>query len=164
MKLFMGIDPSPETSGVALWDAEARRCIEPVPKATDDEVLAMIDRLKPDLVGIEWMTATNQNFGLSTLSTVRHEMRLHYAIASVMPQPPLEVTRIKVRQHFLGRSNGGDKLVNDAIAASLGFTSQEAAKGTRRDPGPLYGVATHAWAALAVAMRMAHNYYAPPGA
>ena len=57
----------------------------------------------------------------------------------------LLITRGEVKQHLLGRATGSDTDVRRALIDIFGDP------GTKKDPGRLYGVKGHGWAALAVA-------------
>lgn len=61
------------------------------------------------------------------------------------------VSRIDVKKSLLGRASGNDAAVRQAIYDRYGGTRQRAA-GTKKSPGPIYGIKSHAMAALAVAM------------
>lgn len=73
-------------------------------------------------------------------------------IAAAEPMRVERIFRTRVKEHLLGARKGKDSDVNQALADRFGGT---AAKGTKRAPGPLYGVAGDIWAALAVAVTWA---------
>jgi hypothetical protein len=58
------------------------------------------------------------------------------------------VTRRTVKLHVLGRSNlkGSDPLIRQSLISAIGEP------GTKRKPGPTFGLTSHAWSALAVAV------------
>jgi hypothetical protein len=58
------------------------------------------------------------------------------------------ILRTKIRAHLCGTSKSGDPEVRAAILDRFGGRKQ--AQGTAKSPGPLYGIAKHNWAALAV--------------
>lgn len=62
------------------------------------------------------------------------------------------LSRLEVKQHLLGRSTGTDADVSAALLDVYGFRSAREAKGTVKEPGPLFGIANDLWAALAVAV------------
>ena len=65
---------------------------------------------------------------------------------------PALLFRDDVKKHILGRSSRvGDKEVRRALIERWGG-DEKVVKGTKASPGPLYGVASHAWAALAVGL------------
>lgn len=67
-----------------------------------------------------------------------------------------QLTRSKVRSHILGRGftkqqSSTDTLIRAAMIERFGG-SDEAAKGSKASPGPLYGFSNDLYAALAVAL------------
>jgi len=56
------------------------------------------------------------------------------------------IYRRDVKLHLCGSSRAKDANIRQALIDRLGPI------GTKKDPGPLYGVKSHAWAALAVAV------------
>lgn len=60
------------------------------------------------------------------------------------------IYRAKVRGH-LGASKGGDAAVRAALIQRFG-PYKEQAIGKRSAPGPLFGITSHEWAALAIAV------------
>lgn len=60
------------------------------------------------------------------------------------------ILRSKVRGH-LGASRGGDAAVRQALIERFG-PHKETAVGLKKSPGPLFGVTSHEWSALAIAV------------
>jgi hypothetical protein len=58
--------------------------------------------------------------------------------------------RSKVRAH-LGASKGGDAAVRQALIERFGPYKEDAI-GKKHSPGPLYGITSHEWSALAIAV------------
>lgn len=66
------------------------------------------------------------------------------------PQRFDRLLRSKVRGH-LGASKGGDAAVRQALIERFG-PYREDAIGKRSRPGPLFGITSHCWSALAIAV------------
>lgn len=64
------------------------------------------------------------------------------------------VPRLSVKLHLCGSARAKDANVRQALIDRFG-PGKEAAIGLKRSPGPLFGVTSHAWAALAVAVTVA---------
>lgn len=62
---------------------------------------------------------------------------------------PVEVYRQDVKLHLCHSTKAKDANIRQALLDLLG------PQGTKRAPGPTYGVSSHAWAALAVAVTVA---------
>ena len=62
------------------------------------------------------------------------------------------ISRKDVKLHLCGTLQKiGDKQIRESLIERFG-PGEKAAKGSKKQPGPLYGVAGHYWAALAVAV------------
>lgn len=66
------------------------------------------------------------------------------------PRPFERLLRSKVRGH-LGASKGGDAAVRQALIDRFG-PYKEHAIGKKATPGPLFGIKSHEWSALAIAV------------
>jgi hypothetical protein len=62
--------------------------------------------------------------------------------------PYMLVFRKDVKVHFCGSNKAKDSNVMHAVADKFG--GLKAAKGTKKNPGPLYGFSADMWAALAI--------------
>ena len=69
-------------------------------------------------------------------------------------RPVRRVFRRDVKMHLCGSARAKDANVRQALIDRYG-PGKEAAIGRKATPGPLYGVTTHVWAALAVAVTAA---------
>ena len=65
--------------------------------------------------------------------------------------PHTKVYRTAVKSHLCHSARAKDANVRQALIDKFG-PGKEAAIGTKKKPGPLYGVTSHVWAALAVAV------------
>ena len=67
------------------------------------------------------------------------------------------VKRLAVLHHLgiKGNAKGKDGLVIDRCCDMFGGPPRRAAQGLSKSPGPLYGVAGHAWQALGIALTVA---------
>lgn len=66
------------------------------------------------------------------------------------PRKVTLIPRKDVKAHLCGVTTAKDKDVREAIVYRFG--GKDKAIGTKKEPGPLYGVAGDMWAALAVAL------------
>lgn len=166
MTTIIGIDPGPSTSGFVVMETGrgVLPCVRWSDAAVDSADLArlaasaLID-YDPAIVAIEWLTTYGRAVGASVLDTARivgqvegvlKERRSHAEVVLV--------TRPDVC-HELCQSRSATKA--QVRAACLAIYSAEGVPqgggacrqvGTKRDPGPLYGVRSHAWDALATAL------------
>lgn len=104
------------------------------------------------VVAIEMVASYGMAVGKDVFETVRWIGRLQQACRD--PEAVRLVYRRDVKMHLCGNSKAKDANVRQALldlfpGAGGGKTPQI---GTKALPGPLYGVSSHAWSALAVAV------------
>jgi hypothetical protein len=66
------------------------------------------------------------------------------------PNPYTLISRREVKLHLCDTARANDAAVRDALLQLWG--GKVAAMGSKKAPGPLYGIASHRWSALAVAV------------
>lgn len=140
MTTVLAIDPGPVQSGLVKFDGMRALFAGVLP---NDDVLKIIADDNSDVMAIELFVATGQPLADESLYTVRWEER--FRLASGDPDGVLMIPRRNVKKAVGVSHQHGDKEVNAALVRILG------GKGTKADPGPCYGVTSHAWAALGVA-------------
>lgn len=152
--IVLGLDPGPTNCGAVIYDTEAREVLESHKSITTSAALALIYEVSSqfalDLVAIERM----QSYGIagsSLLRTAEVGGMLHHC-ASAMSCDVVWLYRREVLRGLdvTGKGNR-DSLVRQRLIEIHGG-DRASAVGTKAKPGPLYGVSSHAWAALAVAV------------
>ena len=150
---ILGIDPGPERCGVVVYCTTERRCI--FAQVLDTEPL-LFRRFKSlvvlhdvELVGIERV----QSYGIAGGSLLRTSEVVGRLWQSAIA---LEVAmRLVYRREVLSALDVSGKGSRDALVRArlleMHGGTRSAACGKKASPGPLYGVASHSWAALAVA-------------
>lgn len=68
-----------------------------------------------------------------------------------IPENVMRIDRARVKIFVCGRANVKDANVNAGLREMVGQ------KGTKKNPGPTFGVSSHAWAALGVAVTAANQ-------
>ena len=138
----LGIDPGPTESAYAVWDGQWIIQFATVP----NEVLLQDMRALvsvPDHCAIEQIRGYGLTAGNETFDTCwwsgRFFERFGERWSTMLP-------RKTIATHLCGHSKPGDKFIRQALIDRLG------APGTKRQPGPTYGVTGHVWAALAVSV------------
>ncbi len=74
--------------------------------------------------------------------------------AQLVGLPFAQVTRRDVKLHLCGNAQAKDPHVRRALLDHFG-PGKEVAVGSKKHPGPLYGIKSHGWSALAVAVTWA---------
>jgi len=151
--LILGIDPGPTASGVVLYCAAERRVLASASALTVDEVFRWIRGGTPtiylhDRVIIEQVMSQGQS-GNDLLRTAEVSGRFWQVALDVdcLDLPPVFMPRREVCSALAITGAGKDAQIREAMIEIHGGT-KAAAVGTKKKPGPLYGVSGHAWQAL----------------
>ena len=149
--ILVALDPGPVTSGLVVYDTDAQRVI----RSHAELVWPDVRRLLSDhLLSGAGVVCERTQAGPPSTDVVRTtEMVGRVMEWCDSTRTPLELLYRREVLAGLGVSARGpkDALVRSALI-DLHGTSRALAVGTRRAPGPLYGVTSHAWAALALAV------------
>jgi hypothetical protein len=108
----------------------------------------VLDRIKSpyrvNTLAIEMIAGMGMIVGKETFDTCRWIGRFQQAWYD--PESVRLVFRRDVKLHLCGNPRAKDPNIRQALIDKLG------PKGTKASPGPLYGVTSHAWSALAIAV------------
>ena len=143
--IILAIDPGTTQSGWVLFDGE--RVLDSGTYENGAVVqLIQSDGARRDVrtLAIERFEARGMPMGEDSIETVIWTGRFVQAWRD--PDAVLLVKRREVKSHLCGTSKAKDPHVRQALLDLLGPVGKKAA------PGPCYGVTSHAWAALAVAV------------
>lgn len=158
---ILGIDPGLRESGYVLLAGEL---VEGSGVLPNEEILSTV---LPSLgagavLAVEELGGQGRFVGLDELRTARwsgrFEERWNQLFALAWDTPRF-VLRSAVKLHLLGRATGNDAQVRRALVdlwggdeAAFGPKGQKVKKGEAKVRGPLHGISSHAWQALAVAV------------
>lgn len=152
-KKVLALDPGPVVSGAVL--VRLREHYPPLllQKWTGDDTGAMLKRFKTiprDVLAIEMIASYGMPVGAEVFETCVWIGRFLESSTS----PVERITRNKVKNLICHSSRAKDANIRRAIldmypATGGGKTPQI---GTKKQPGPLCGMAKHAWPALALAI------------
>lgn len=153
---ILAIDPGTEQSGWCVFDGEVVVASGVMP---NDEMLDYVQRshfaINAHDLAIEMIASYGMPVGREVFETCvwigRFVQAWHTSDAVRL------VYRRDVKMHLCGTAKAKDANIRQALLDRFprvggGKTPQV---GTKAQPGPLYGVSTHAWAALAVAILVA---------
>ena len=139
---ILSLDPGPEQTGWCLFEDGA--VVDSGTDPNHDVIVWVQHGQHADLLAIEMIAAMGMSVGASVFETVRWIGRYQQAWRD--PDAVRLVFRHEVKQHLCGNQRAKDPNVRQALIDRLG------APGTKKAPGGTYGVKTHAWSALAVAV------------
>lgn len=143
--LIYGVDPGTTETGWVLWDGER------VVRCGIDKNAVFLEQLRghcqdaePIPMFVEMIASYGMAVGFETFETCLWIGRF-IEVWSVLEFPWHLCYRIKIKTHHCHSAKATDANINQAIRDKYGVV------GTKKNPGPLYGVRKHVWSALAVA-------------
>ena len=144
----IAIDPGSTNSGVVSWSGERVLACGILP---NNEVIPWVaDQLRAIThgeasVGVEMIASYGMAVGAEVFDTCVWIGRFRQQLDDMgVPNDP--VFRGDVKVHLCGTKRAKDPNVRQALIDRLGKP------GTKKNPGPLFGISSHKWAALAVAV------------
>lgn len=154
--VVVGIDPGPEVSSAVVASVSGAsvrplRVVHDAPVATFESLLAELRATgAPVVVAIEMV----ESFGLAVGREVFETCVTIGRLLDMAARLGCDVRRIgrpEVKLAVCDSRRATDAQVREACLVAFGGT-KDVAVGTKKVPGPLYGVSGHAWAALAVVL------------
>lgn len=158
MNLLLAIDPGTIQSGWVLYSHG---------RVIDSGVMENADlrrRIRAgsfglgadDMIAVEMIASYGMAVGATTFRTVWWTGRFADAWLEFSGKLPVEVFRQEVKLHLCHSAKAKDANIRQALIDRFG------APGTKKNPGGTYGVKSHAWSALAVAVTV-HDRLAAEG-
>lgn len=158
--IILGIDPGEKSSGVVLFDSKANRVLDSysdfdnrglaVWLGANDGVWNLPNggSYEADCVVCEKPTAMGQPLSKNLVETIHWTGAMWWSWIDGDPKHWVWITRNEVKVAICGKCQG----VKDAhvlCGVQERFGGKDKCKGTKKEPGPCYGVSGHAWQALA---------------
>ena len=144
---LLAIDPGTHESGFVIYDG--RRVLQ-AGVLPNDEMLLRVRNSTEDHLAIEMIASYGMAVGKDVFETCVWIGRFKEAFRTAYSRPSAQrvmlVYRQAVKLHLCHTPRAKDTNIRQALIDRLG------APGTKKNPGPTYGVTKHAWAALAVAV------------
>lgn len=154
---ILAIDPGPTECGyVVLEDGKPTEC-EVVSTSSGvchdirDVVEFYCGEPGKTHVACEMVASYGMPVGIEVFETVYWTGRLCEIGAAYDDCKSVRIYRSTVKHHLCGSSKAKDANVRQALIDRFG-PGRELAVGTKKNPGPLYGISSHCWAALALAV------------
>jgi hypothetical protein len=141
----LALDPGTDETGWALLSREG--AVESSGITANDDVVTMLRKQRPGddgTLAIEMIASYGMPVGREVFETCVWIGRFMQAWPD--PNAVLLVTRGEVKLQLCGTPRAKDPNVRQALLDLLG------PQGTKKAPGPTYGVKSHAWSALGVAV------------
>jgi hypothetical protein len=142
MSSLLAIDPGTTESGwVVLEDGKV---VSSGVTPNQDMLLALQFPHAGDACAIEMIASYGMAVGREVFETCCWIGRFEQAWFSRTGHYPARVFRQQVKLHLCGSARAKDANIRQALLDLIG------PQGTKKAPGPTYGIKSHAWAALAV--------------
>lgn len=160
--LILSIDPGPTESAYVLYDTETKQ-IMPTFGKHPNELMVKFTRAYSEglasLLSIEMVASYGQRVGQTVFETCVWIGRFIQAWEEASGKHWIKVYRRKdVFAHLCPEGKPNDSAVRTAICNRYGGDAR-IAKGTKKNPGPLYGLKGDMFSALAVAITTAEVLY-----
>lgn len=147
--IILACDPGPEKSSFVWFDSESRR----VTSAMDYSNVQAYDRLSQfeeyDIFVIEKVACMGMAVGAEVFETV---FWTGIFCERARPKTYHRIKRGEIKMHLCGSMRAKDANIRQALIDKLG------PQGTKKNPGPTYGISKHLWSALAVAVTYAETH------
>lgn len=152
---ILAIDPGPEKSAYVLWNGKTWESAEITSNA---EVRCVLEDGDYDFVAIEMVACYGMPVGKEVFETCvwigRFEecwLNAAHPITGNESKTSFQlIYRRDIKHHFCNSAKAKDSNIRQAILDRFG--GKEQAIGRKVTPGPLYGIHSHLWAALAIAL------------
>lgn len=155
---ILGIDPGPTECGVCkLVDGVP---VEPRVMDTADCLCWLREPKRvADVIVIEKLECFGMAVGATVFETAYVIGRM-LEIIGAKDSEAILMPRRAAKLHLCGSSRAKDPNIRQALIDRFGGDKMTAI-GTRKRPGPLHGVKSHAWSALALAVTHAETHQTP---
>jgi hypothetical protein len=145
--IVLAIDPGPVESGYVLWNGTEVKESGHIPNGDLRYKMGLDYGILPGAVVIEMVASYGMAVGASVFETCVAIGRFQEAWHA--PDEVALMYRRIVKLHLCGTTKATDSNIRAALIDRLG------PPGTKKDPGPTFGIVKHLWAALALAVTAA---------
>jgi len=148
--IILGIDPGPKEHAFVWWDWQEKRVVELQTRPSFEVLYSSTQRsllANVQDIACEWIESYGMAVGQEVFRTVAGIGWLAGTIGREVRMVP----RKAVKMHLCNSMRAKDANIRQALIDRFG------SQGTKKSPGPLFGVSSHYWAALAVAVYAAET-------
>lgn len=146
--MILAIDPGPKESGFVLYDHEGKHPVVQSGKYDNERILSVFQGQRVPVV-VEMIEGRGMPVGQDVFETCVWIGR-YTEVFDVVGR----LFRREVKLHLCGSARAKDANVRQALIDKFPSTGggRKPQIGTKKEPGPLYGISGDAWAALGVAV------------
>lgn len=153
--MILAIDPGPEKSGVVVYDNDRKVIVESCIEENDRVICRMHTLSKIEVI-IEWVEPYGARVGSTTFRTVYWIGRFAESARREVGDRWTLVSRRDLKRKWGLPMNATDTDIRNYILDMFGGI-RKVAVGTKKQPGPLYGLKGHCWQALALALMVSED-------
>lgn len=151
-RIVFSIDPGTNDSGFLRYDASKRIIVDKGVVNNHDLLLRIRSgEFDDDDLVIEGFQCFGMAVGIETFVSCDWAGRFREAWESRTGRRRVKIFRSEVKLFLCRSSRAKDPNVRQALIDKFGSTTLEAI-GRKKTPGPLFGVSSHVWSALALAI------------
>ena len=143
---LLAIDPGSSLSALVWYDGEAKRVVASC-KVENDEALALLGEHGASHLAIEMAESFGAKVWGQVFTTVLWTGRF---VQAWHPRPYTLVTRREVKNQVAGSARAKDGQIRNVLIDRWG--GKDKAIGSKKKPGPLFGITADRWQALAIAV------------
>ena len=156
---ILGVDPGTSQTGWVLYNT-ITHSIEDSGVTENEEFLnSVIETQDYDIIAIERIASYGMPIGTDTIRTIEYIGRYWQKVLDSKKNVRVELfyKKVDINPSICGSNKAKDANIRQAIIDMFPKTGggSNPAVGTSKQPGALYGISTHKWAALAVALTCA---------
>jgi Holliday junction resolvasome RuvABC endonuclease subunit len=150
---ILGIDPGTTESGWVIYDTENHSIIDKG-ISENNETIELIDTMDFDVMAIEMVASYGKPVGKETFETVYWIGRFAEKARSFGICVERYYKKTDINPAICFNSNVKDAMIRRALLDMFPKTGggKEPSVGTKKQPGALYGINSHMFPALAVAL------------
>ncbi len=156
---ILALDPGNEQTGYVVWCTKTKT-MKAKGTLPNSSLLSMIAdqeaSIRAGVLAVEDVISYGMRVGKSTFDTCKWIGRFENEWKNSFEGQVFYISSPDARDFVTGNSRARDKDVKEAICDKHygGITK---ATGTKKEPGPMFGVGKHEWPALAVALSVTHR-------
>lgn len=148
MNLIAGVDPGTTESGIVVFDFDKNTVIYSAVLGNETVLHYLKKECFAHAVAFEKVASYGMAVGKEVFETVFWTGRFFEALPCNLLTRKYRITRNEVKNHICHSSRAKDANIRQALIDRFGE------QGTKKNPGALYGIKTHLWPALAVAVTL----------
>lgn len=157
---ILGVDPGTIQTGWVLYNSVSHSVEDSGVSDNDDFLNDLIGKLDYDIMAIERIASYGMPIGAETIRTIEYIGRYWQKVEDIKSdrsKVELFYKKVDINPTICGSNKVKDANIRKALMDMFPKTGggSNPSVGTSKQPGVLYGITTHKWAALAVAVTCA---------